>query len=573
MKSLLLALLTATDLTGLWVSETTYRPALRGELEIVRSGSQYRATIAGAEAMSNDLRFTFPRDAGEFRGTLRADGKTIAGFWLQPSGEGGSQPFATPMSLRRVRRGVWRGTVTPLDDRFTLFVKIFRNEQGILVGVVRNPERNWIGGVGRYRVTQDGDAVKFTSEDANAEARLVAPDVMKIVWRGRELELTRRAPEQVPAFFPRPPGEPKYVYQRPATIGDGWRTAAARDTSLDEAKLAALVQSMIDADPAARRPSMIHSLVVAHRGKLVLEEYFYGFNRETPHDTRSAGKTFSSVLLGAAMMRGSKLSRESRIVDVMAPLGPFANSDPRKSRITLAHLMTHTAGLACNDADDASPGNEGRMQDQTAQPNWWKYTLDLPMAHEPGKRYAYCSANTNLVGGALSVGTKTWLPALFDRAVARPLQFGRYYWNLMPTGEGYLGGGAYIRPRDLLKVGQVYLDGGVWNGKRIVPKSWVAQSTTPFIDISPETTGLSAEEFRNYYMAGRDALAWHGYAVTAGGRTYSGYAATGNGGQLLIVMPEVQLAVVMTGGNYMWGGIWGQWGQQIIGDAIIPAIR
>ena len=85
-------------------------------------------------------------------------------------------------------------------------------------------------------------------------------------------------------------------------------------------------------------------------------------------------------------------------------MGPFANPDPRKAQITLAHLMTHSAGLACNDNDDDSPGNEGTMQGQTRQPDWWRYTLDLPQAHDPGSRYAYCSANINLVGGALTIG-------------------------------------------------------------------------------------------------------------------------------------------------------------------------
>ena len=86
------------------------------------------------------------------------------------------------------------------------------------------------------------------------------------------------------------------------------------------------------------------------------------------------------------------------------------------------------------------------------------------------RRYAYCSANINLVGGALTAATRTWLPEFFERTVARPLQFGRYHWNLMPNGEGYLGGGAFLRPRDLLKVGQAYLDGGVWHGRRIVDR-------------------------------------------------------------------------------------------------------
>ena len=235
--------------------------------------------------------------------------------------------------------------------------------------------------------------------------------------------------------------------------------------------------------------------------------------------------------------------------------------------------MTHSAGLACNDYDDASPGNENTMQSQPGQPDWWKYTLDLPMAHDPGKRYAYCSANINLVGGALTKATKTWLPELFRQKVAEPLQFRAWHWNLMPNDEGYLGGGAFLRPRDLLKVGQAYLDGGVWKGRRIVNAAWIKESTAPRMKITPATTGLTAEEFGEAYSEGEDALAWHLNGLTSGGRRYTAYAATGNGGQLLFVAPELHLTVVFTGGNYMQGGIWGRWPDQLIGEYIVPSIQ
>ena len=261
---------------------------------------------------------------------------------------------------------------------------------------------------------------------------------------------------------------------------------------MDEGALTRLVRAIAESDPAAAHPQLIHSLLMAHRGKLVLEEYFFGYGRDVPHDIRSGGKTFSSVMLGAAMLRGVSIGPRTPLYPLLAARGPFAHPDPRKNAITLGQLMTHISGLACDDGDDNSPGNEGAMQSQSAQPDWWKYTLDLPMAHDAGAIYAYCSAGTNLMGAALTVATHTWLPAYFDQTVARPLGFARYYWNLMPNGEGYLGGGAYIRPRDMLKIGQVYLDGGVWRGVRIVPTAWVADSTEAHAEITPEFDGPDA---------------------------------------------------------------------------------
>ena len=576
-------------LLGLWAGEVTFVSQPRGPLEIARDGTGWRATLAGAEAKfaaaGDTIRFAFPGRGGAFRGKLA--GGAIDGYWLQPSGAsedrsdpgGSGQPFATPLILKSAGRDAWRGEVHPLDDRFTLYLKIFRGDDGALVGAFRNPEVNSRGGASQFRVSRDGDRVHFgVKPDPSApeiahDAILRSPDRLEIPWPdlGRTLTLARRDPKDVPAFFPRPPGTPKYDYRKPPALDDGWTTANASDVGIDEAALAALVQRLIDADPAARRPSLIHSLLVAHRGKLVLEEYFFGFDRDTPHDIRSAGKTFASVMLGAAMAKGTKIGPETKVYDLLAGMGPFAHPDPRKAKITLAHLMTHSSGLACDDNDDASPGNEGTMQTQHAQPNWWKYTLDLPMAHDPGTRYAYCSANSNLVGAALTAATHTWLPELFDRSVARPLGFGTYYWNLMPTGEGYQGGGAFVRPRDLLKVGQVYLDGGTWHGKRIVDAAWVKESTASHIEITPQTTGLDAEQFGNFYNRGVDGYAWH--LAAPGAHAYREYDASGNGGQLLIVVPDYDLAVVITAGNYMQGGIWSRWRDEIVGNAIIPAIR
>jgi CubicO group peptidase (beta-lactamase class C family) len=361
----------------------------------------------------------------------------------------------------------------------------------------------------------------------------------------------------------------KHAYRKPPQLDDGWTTASARDVGLDDAVLARLVQRLGDTDPFLRGAPLIHSLLVARRGKLVLEEYFFGYSRETPHDTRSAGKTFSSIMLGAAMLQGVKISHETPIYGLLAARGPFANPDPRKARITLAHLMTHSSGLDCDDNNPDSLGNEGTMTTQRAQPDWWKYTLDLRQVYDPGTHYAYCSANTNLVGGALTTATRTWLPDLFDRSVARPLQFGRYHWNISANGEGYQGGGAFVRPRDLLKIGQVYLDGGVWNGKRIVSQEWVTLSTAQQIEITPATTGLSAEEFPNYYGLGADGFTWHLGKLQVGDRVYKEYQASGNGGQLVIVVPEAQLVVGITAGNYMQGGIWNRWPQDIAAQEII----
>lgn len=580
------------DLIGIWVFEAKFGGSTSGDFVVVREGSDWRAKLSGTEARvqvtDRDVLIAFPNTMGRFRGTLARHGRAIDGFWIRAGVSadprfptGSSQPFATPLVLQRTGRDEWRGTVRPLESTMTLYLRIFRDKEGALLAEFRNPEQNSFGGAMQFRVTREGKAVRFSAGSNPAapefrhEGALLSRDTLQIHWPdlNRTIALTRRTLSQAADFFPRPPGDAPYVYGRPPVTGDGWRTARARDVGIDEEALTKLVRRLAAADPSVRRPSLIHSLLVAHRGKLVLEEYFHGFHRDELHDTRSAGKTFASIMLGAAMMEGAKVSPETSVYDLLSRMGPFANPDPRKVRITVANLMTHTSGLACNDYDDASPGNEGTMQSQLQQPDWWKHTLDLPMAHDPGTRYAYCSANMNLVGAVLTTATRTWLPEFFDHAVARPLQFGPYHWNLMPTDEGYLGGGAYLRPRDLLKVGQAYLDGGAWRGRRIVERSWVAQSTAPQFHISPATTGLDVGQFGDAYGESDDGHAWHLGSVRSGECIYPSYAATGNGGQILLVVPELGLAVVLTGGNYRQGGIWGRWSNEIVGGDIVPAMR
>jgi CubicO group peptidase (beta-lactamase class C family) len=260
------------------------------------------------------------------------------------------------------------------------------------------------------------------------------------------------------------------------------------------------------------------------------------------------------VMLGAAMARGAKLDPSTP----MASLIPSPVTRPPSAPITMGHLLTHSSGLACDDNDDASPGNEERMQSQRTEPDWIRFTAMLPTVVDPGSRYAYCSAGINLAAGMIAKATNRWLPEFFDTEIARPLGFLDYHWNLTPSGDGYGGGGAYIRPRDLLKIGLLYLGNGAWNGRQIVPKSWVERSTAFQIKISDQTS---------------DGFAWHRFQLDVAGRKYQEYEASGNGGQLVIVVPELQLVVVFTAGNYNQYPVWRTFRDELVPRYVIGAIR
>ncbi len=532
------------DLVGLWGVETSFGPQVRGPFTLERGSGSWTLRVGGLEVSApvtgDEIRISLPSGLGELRGRIdRA-------FWIQPRGN--LPPYASPVTLRPAGTNAWRGEIAPLDDRFSLYLNITRNDDGSLRGAFHNPEMNWTGRAAWFRVERDGEGIKLI-DPATGRVRFVQPydaGQRQIAMEfGAPIALTPRTRDQAVGFAPRTPPASSYRYRAPLDRGDGWKTARARDAGLDEELLRKFVEHIIQSDPAAANSPRIHSLLIARHGKLVLEEYFFGFTPERPHDLRSASKTFTSVMAGIAMDHNESLTIDSPI-------------DPAFPKITLGHLLTHSSGLACDDNDEKSPGNEDVMQNQQRQNDWYRYFLDLPVAHPPGKTYAYCSAGINFAAGMVAKTTRAWLPEFFDRHIARPLQIDRYHVNLMPNGEAYGGGGIHMRPRDFLKLGETYLRGGVWNGKRIVSKEWVRTSTAHQIETSD---------------GGSDGYGWHRYKLRVGEREYDEYEASGNGGQFLIVVPELDLAVVITAGNYNQYRIWRTFRDELVPRYILPAVR
>ncbi|MGA7314360.1 MAG: serine hydrolase [Silvibacterium sp.] len=559
------------QLVGLWGTEQSFGPLVHGTLTIDARQAQWRAAIDGfevsVERTGDRLNFSLPNGAGEFRGRLDPTSNTINGQWIQPVGVVNNNRYATPVRLVVVNKSVWTGVVVPLDDQISFYVSITQKPGGSIAAIIINPEFNLFRRRS-YDVTLNGSDVIFTNpkrpqDHFNGRYDKASDHLfLGLLDSYPPLPLSRRDRGDAFGFYARTPDTAQYIYTQPIP-GDGWPTASLADVGISEKPIAALIEKILTAD-STDNPVDIDSLLIARHGKLVLEEYFHGFNKERSHDMRSASKTFAPILAGIARDRGFNLSPDTPIYSLFPEDQPFGHWDPRKSHVTLKALMTMTSGFACDDNDDASPGNEGNMQDQTTQPDWYKYTLDLPMASEPGGKHAvYCSADLNLVGGTVAQATQSWLPELFERYLARPLQFGNYHLNLMPTGEAYMGGGLYLRPRDELKIGQLYLSGGIWTGTRIVSKNWIQQSTTAYSIFDPQT---------NYDAPHEYGFGWHINRLQVGDRAFRVYSAGGNGGQIVMVIPDLDLVVSINGGSYGEFTKWYRWGLQLVPQYIIPAL-
>jgi len=546
----------AAVLSGVWGTERIAGPAITGPVTIVRSGSSWEARAAGFAALGLPADgMTAFRFAGD-RGELRADLAHGRAYWIQPASASGNGAYASPVRLTASGTDSWRGTIAPLPERVDVYLAFARGADGTLRAFVRDPNHNAGLRLAFERVELDGARVRLFTAKAEYDGSLdAAREHLTIAlppWPGT-LDLTRRDALHARGFYPRPPPSSRVAAETPAETGDGWRVAPLEAVGMRRAPVEALLNAVLATPAADARAPYLQSVAIARHGKLVVDEYFYGFAADRPHDVRSAGKTLADALVGIAAYGGAPLGETTPVAPFYRAYRPFANDDPRKARITLGDLLTMSPGFACDDDDDASPGQEDHVQ-ETAR-DWYRATLDLPLVYDPGSRAVYCSQGMNLVGGVVSGAAHAWLPDFFETRFARPLDFGPYYIPMMPTGTMYLGGGEYVRPRDFLKLGQLFLDGGVWDGRRLLSAEWVRRSLAAHASLNaPNDYGL----------------AWHIYRFTAGGKTYVAQEAGGNGGQMLFVIPDLDLVAMITAGNYGDYRTWSAFAD-LIPRYVIPA--
>lgn len=354
----------------------------------------------------------------------------------------------------------------------------------------------------------------------------------------------------------REPNQSAYAGQAPETVSDGWRTARPSDLDVG---IEPLVE-MVDAVVHGELPKT-HAILVAKSGYLIVEEYFYGFDRRMLHDMRSASKSLASALIGLAVDRDLIDGADARVLSFFPEYRSYKAWDPRKAEITIRDLMTMSSGLDANDSDRKSAAAEGAFQSQSAQPDWIRLALDAPMIADPGARLIYGSANPLILGGILANVVGDRVEWFAEAALFGPLGIDRYRIYMDPTGVPYMGGGIYLRPRDMLKIGQLYLDGGRWQGRQVLSESWVRDSFGKYGRLEP------LDRNGNEY----GYLWWH-ESYQVGGRKIASVEARGNGGQYIFVVPGLEAVAVITSGNYRGGLTMTRQPQRIFERYLLPAL-
>ncbi|MGQ0532996.1 MAG: serine hydrolase domain-containing protein [Caulobacteraceae bacterium] len=539
----------APDIDGLWAARMRYGPDVRGPLLIERRGDRLVAEIAGRQIdvrnENGELRFDLASDIGTFRGRVAGREREIRGHWIQPrSNAGGGQRYATPVTLTRTRSGAWRGEVAPLDDVMSMYLPITTDAQGVMRAHLRNPERNIGAFVQVQRIERSGDRLRLiTRFRGRGEEQAVAEgeydhnnDLIPFHFAqfGVTMDFLQADAEAERVFYPRGREPAPYVYAQPPALDDGWRTGTLAEAGIDQEQLASFIEVLTHEPMTTLSSPQIHAVAIARHGRLVLEEYFHGFSRDQLHETRSAAKSMTAIMIGAAMQNGARFTSSSPVVDIVDPALLPATIDPRMRAMRLEHLLTMSPGFDCNDDDPESPGNEDAMQEQQQEDDFWRFGLSVPMARNPGELAIYCSMVPNLTGAVLAHDGGRWGAEQFAEQVAEPLGIRRYALNLARNGELYLGGGQQYSLRDFLKMGQLVLDGGVWNGRRVLSRDYVTRMTAPQTQIGELNYG--------YF--------WWGIDFPYQGRTVRAVYAGGNGGQVVLAIPELDLVIAFFGANY-----------------------
>lgn len=340
-------------------------------------------------------------------------------------------------------------------------------------------------------------------------------------------------------------------YQVPPITGDGWGTASLSAVGMDDEPVNELL-TMLDQEDGHN----IQSLLVVKNGKLVLEVYYPGvdlfvtnnlvflrknFDRDTVHCLASATKSITSLLFGIAMDQRTVTDLDEKM---FASFPEYADlGQGQKSTITLRQMLRMTSGLAWD--ENSYPFNDRRndLNLMFFSPNPVRFMLEKPLVARPAQKFLYNSGVTNLIGEILNRKTGTPLVQFAGENLFAPLGITSYKWLTFPNAPqmALASSALYLRPRDMAKIGQMILQGGVWDGKQIVSAQWVQESVAASVAVPINYP----PRFQN---TGYGYQWWRGRFTN--GRTEAIYAA-GYGGQYIFIMPDIDMVIVLTSSFYL----------------------
>jgi CubicO group peptidase (beta-lactamase class C family) len=260
----------------------------------------------------------------------------------------------------------------------------------------------------------------------------------------------------------------------------------------------------------------LHSLLIIRNGFIVSENYFQSYDQTSRHEIYSCTKSFISTLIGIAIDKGYIKDVNQPVLDFF-PERNFKNQDAFKKAMTLENLLTMTSGLEWTEQDPMQQSSD-----------WVSFVLDKPMIARPGSKFNYCSGCSYILSAILEKATKMKTQDFAEKYIFRPLGISDYYWETDPSGNANGGWGLQLTPRNMAKLGYLYLKQGQWEGQQILSKHWIQTATQKHMDT--------------------DKKLGYGYQWWIYPHPGS-YTALGVYGQTILVFPKENMIVVVTAGE------------------------
>lgn len=333
----------------------------------------------------------------------------------------------------------------------------------------------------------------------------------------------------------------------PEALKDGWSVSSPSAEQADAAAIAHLIRDLEE------NSVNVHGVLIAKNGKLIAEAYFDGWHRKRLQSMRSATKSVASTLVGIAIDKGYIRDVNQSVFDFFPEYADLKT--PEKEQIQLQHVLSMTAGLSWE--QEAFPADDPRNDEDRLEKSsdGFRYLLEKSMLVEPGKVFKYNSGCSDLLLGIVDHATGTEADKFAEEYLFKPLGIQEYGWRKNLNGYPNGGYGLHLFPRDMLKIGQLFLDSGKWNDQRIVSTVWIKQATKEYSKLY-EDTGYGFQ--------------WWTRENKVGDKLIKRYQAQGMGGQIICVVPELKAVVVMTGTNYNYPG--SQIPYNILQSRILPAL-
>lgn len=312
---------------------------------------------------------------------------------------------------------------------------------------------------------------------------------------------------------------------------EDWPRSTLAEQGLSAAKLGGLLTKIRDGDIPGQ-----HALLIVRHGYLVLEEYFDGWTADRVHMQQSVSKSWTSALIGIAIEQGAIREVDEKILGFFPEMEGIQNVDGWKRAMTLKDLLTMRGGTDYHERGSASPHDKLNSLPR----GWDRFYLDRPMVAAPGSKFSYDSGGVILMSALLEARTGLHADAFADRHLLAPLKIEKREWFRNREGHPHTGGGLDVRPRDMLKLGLLYLRGGKWGEHQVVPEKWVESSLRRHVDWSRDPRG---------HRVGYGYLWWILEPDPAGPGRQDIYAAMGFRGQYIFIVPEHDMVVAVTAGT------------------------